>query len=492
LTSDIRTIGRHALVYGTGIAMGRLAGFIMLPIYTRFLTRADYGILELLTLTVDFIGTIAGVGLAAAVFKFYADAKDPTDKRRLISTAEITLVVLTLIACGAGLLASPVLGRAVLGVEGGAQYFRLFFVVYFLQAGEAIPLLYLRARNRSVAFVLLNVAKLVTALGLNIYFVVVLRLGVLGVLYSSLIAGTVFTTALSIYLVRAVGLGFSADKCRAMVRFGAPMVLWFLANFVLVFSDRYFLNHYRGGDSVGVYSLAYRFGMLISAFGFQPFNLVWAPQRFEIANRADGQDTIRRVFGYLSLLLGMAGVMVGLFAGEVIRIMAAPEFHAAARIVPVLIGGQILYHWVTFPNLSILITERTRVLGVLAVVTASIGLALNAVLIPRFGVMGAAIATLAAYAIRFTIVYVVAQRIHRFEYGWGFVTRAFVLFTGLMSIKLLAPISRIVPGLVLSSALAMLGIFVVYAWILDDRERRLLRELVAIIGERARGVRGRS
>lgn len=491
LSSDIRSIGKHALVYGTGIAVNRLAGFIMLPIYTRFLSPADYGILELVTLTVDFIGTIASIGIANAVFKFYADAVDPEDQRRMIGTAEMTLVALALLACLAGQLASPTLGRTILEADRGPLYFRLFFVIYLLQTCETIPLLYLRIANRSTVFVLVNVAKLIVALGLNIYFVVVLRLGVVGVLYSSLTASALFSTGLTIYLVRRVGLEFSRAACRTLVKFGAPMVLWFIGNFVVIFSDRYFLKHFSTDASVGVYSLAYRFAMLITAFGFQPFELVWAPQSFQIAKQPDGMDTIRRVFGYLTLLLCVVGLMIGLFSREVIRIMTDPAFASAARIVPLLLGAQIFYHWVTFPNLSLLITERTRTLGALAVLVVAVVVALNFALIPRYGAMGAASATLIAYAIRFLIVLTVAQRIYRLEYGWPLVARTLLLCSGLLVVKYLTPDTGILAGLALSSGLAALGLLLVYGWIMDARERALARDAMAVALTWARTFRTR-
>jgi len=477
VASEIRQLGKHAMVYGVGIAVGRLAGLIMLPIYTRFLTQADYGVLELLTVTVDFLGTIASVGIGSAVFKFYTDAETDDEKRALVSTASLALMGLTACLALLGFVGAPFLSDIVLGADGQARYFQLFFVIYLLQSIEAIPLLYLRARNRSVAFATINVVRLILSLSLNIYFVVHLRLGVPGVLYSSLITGAVFSSSLAAYLFRATGVRFVREHARRLLRFGAPMVAWFLSNFLIVFSDRYFLKNFAGAAAVGIYSVSFRFAILINAFGFRPFNLVWGPRRFEIAKRADGLDTIRKVFGYLNVILGLVAALIILFAGDAIRILTPAPFHVAARAIAPLVVAQVLYHLVAFPNLSMLLTERTRVLGSVAFVTAAIVLSLNYALIPRFGFMGAAYATLIAYGLRFIIVWAVAQRIHRLEYGWGHVATTYAVLGVPVAIKLLLPVWPLLPSIALSASLAVAGTAGLYSFVLTDTERAFARSM---------------
>lgn len=489
MSNDIRTIGKQTLIYGAGIVVGRLAGFLMLPIYTRFLTLSDYGILELLTTTVDFVGTIAAMGVAGAVFKFYVDEETEAGKHTVVSTAAIGLVTTTLVACSLGEAFSPFLSTTVLGQDGHALYFQLFFATHVFQTAENIPLLYLRARGRAVAFVAISVLRLLLALALNIYFVVVLRLGVVGVLYSSLIVSAVAATGLSAWLIRETGLRFDFGRFRRMLRFGAPMVLWSLGSFVVVFSDRYFLKHFAGTGTVGIYSLAYRFALLITALGFRPFSLVWGPQRFEIAKRHNGVATIRRVFGYVNLLLGFVALMIALFADEVIRVMAAPSFHPAAALVPTLLGAQILLHLVAFPNLSMLVTERTRVLAGLAAAAAVVVLVFNLVLIPRFGAWGAALATLGGYAVRFGLVYIVAQRIRPFEYAWPRVARVYLFFGGVLSAHAWLSPSGLPGSIAVSVTLALGCWLVVYLRVLNAGERAFIRETAARPFVRHRRIR---
>ena len=83
MSGKTKSLGKQSAIYGAGIVLGKLASFIMLPVYTRYLTPADYGVLELLSMTIDVIGMIAGIGIGSAVFKFYADEADEAGKREV-------------------------------------------------------------------------------------------------------------------------------------------------------------------------------------------------------------------------------------------------------------------------------------------------------------------------------------------------------------------------------------------------------------------------
>lgn len=474
MKSEIEKIGRHTAVYGAGIVVGKLASFVMLPIYTRFLTPADYGVLDLLSMTIDVIGMIAGIGLAAGVFKFYAEYETAAEKAEVVSTAAVAVIGLGVTTSALGILAAPQLTDMVLKEAGRPLYFRLFFLIYLCQAAEAIPLLLLRARQQSVRFVMINVARLVAMLSLNIYFVVVLRWGILGVLTSNLIVSAALATGLTTYLVRTVGTSFSRRKFRELALFGYPLVFWSVANFILVFSDRYFLNFFMGAAAVGIYSLAYKFAFVLSSFGSAPFRLVWEPQRFEIAKRADAQEIYRRVFLYLNITLGMVALGIALFAGDVLRIMADPEFLPARRVVPLVVCAQILFVWVAYANLGLFLENRTQVLGKIAVASVIAVMLLNLGMVPRWGVYGAAAATLTAYAGRFLLVYMGSQRAYRIDYGWQRIGLLYLVFGGMYLVRQAFDPLPVLVSVGVNLALVAGVTAFIYRYVLSGRERAFL------------------
>lgn len=469
---EIKKLGKHSLVYGFGIVASKLAGFLMLPIYTRLLTPSDYGILELLTTTVDLIGTITSLGLASAVFKFRSEQETEERRDLVVSTSQTALLALALVTSAAGFAAAPLLDQVVLGRAGRPLYFQIFFVIYFFQTAQDVPLLYLRAEERPFRYITASLSKLVLMLGLNIWFVVFLRLGILGVLWGNLFANAVVSTLLVAYTIRHAGAGFSTDLARSMAAFGGPLVVWSLANFVLVFSDRYFLRYYADTAAVGIYSLAYRFAMALTALGFQPFWMMWSQQRFEVAKRDDAQELFPRVFSYMNLSLGLIGLGIVLFVDEVVRVMSDPSFHPAYHVVPLLIAAQVIYHWVPFSNLGLFLEDRSQTMGKIGVLSAAVMVGLNFLFVPSFGVWGAAWATLLTYVIRYVLIYLTSQRVYEVDHGWPRIGRIMTLLVTAFGIEQLLAPEQLVPSVLTSAAIAATAIALVYFWVLDDEERK--------------------
>ena len=471
----MQKLGKHTLVYTSGIIIGKIASFVMLPVYTQYLTPADYGVLELLGMTVEVIGMITGVELVAGVFKFYSAEEDPAEKKAVISTAALGVAALATVTTLIGQAFAPALTSLIFDSEANVLYLRLYFLLFFLQSFEYVPLVLMRAENRSVLFVTINALKLVAMLSLNILFVVHLRMGIEGVLTSSIVTSAAVTLGLTPYLIRRVGIRFRMEKFRQMLRFGSPIVLWSLGSFILVFSDRFFLNHYADTSAVGIYSLAYKFAFVLSALAFAPFQTVWEAQRFEVAKRADAEETYARVFLYMNVVLGGLAVVLALFVRDFLSVMSAPAFVPAYRIVPLLIAAQIVFTWAAYWNLGLLISGKTQILAGGAIVLVPITLLLNYLLIPQFGIYGAAWATLAAYATRFLWVYLFAQRNYPIRYDWGDIAKLYGILGVAVALQFAFHPRHLPTSIGWSLGLLLMSIGLVYTVVLSADDRSTLK-----------------
>jgi len=343
MSTELKTIGKQTLVYTGGVVLGKVASFVMLPVYTRYLTPADYGVLELLGMTIEVIGLISGVGIMGAVFKFYHAEHNQAGKNDVISTAAFGVGAIAIAATLVGLIIAPDISQLTFGSEANLPYLQFYFLLFLFQNFEQVPLALIRAENRAGLFVTVNAIKLISMLSLNILFVVYLRMGIRGVLTSSILTSATVSMGMSAYAFRRVGFGFTRARFRMMLAFGLPLVPWWLGNFILVFSDRFFLNHYTNTSTVGIYSLAYKFAFLLNALAYGPFETIWTSARFEVAKRPDASEIYARVFFYLNVILGVLGLLLALFVRDFLSVMSAPAFLPAYRVVPFLIGAQVVF-----------------------------------------------------------------------------------------------------------------------------------------------------
>jgi O-antigen/teichoic acid export membrane protein len=461
------------MIYGVGVAVSRMAGFIMLPIYTRYLRPADYGVLELLSMTVDVIGLLTTMGLAATIFKFYAQVESARDKDEIVGSAWIMLAGVAAFVLVGGLLASPWLTELVFEPDVPARYFRLFFAIFLFQRLEMVPFLLLRARHMAVMFVILSIGRLLLQLSLSIYFVVIAQRGVEGVLLATLCTSAVSGSGLSIWLIRTVRLSFSRAKALAMLRFGYPLAVYALGNFAMIFSDRYFLNAFAGISDVGIYSLGYRFVGLLSAFAFTPFNQVWQPLRFELAAKPEAADVFPKIFTYMNVAGFSLAILISVFVMDVIRVMADPAFLLAYEPVSILLFATIMFNLVAFTSTGIMHTNRTWIMSYLAAWSVFCVIGLNLLLIPRFGYMGAAWASAGAYLLRYLAMHFFSQRAYPIRYEWARVFRLAYVFVAASLLRVCVGFAPMVAALVADVAIAGSALLAIWLAVLDADERRL-------------------
>lgn len=434
--AHLRSTFRHGLVYGLGMVAAKAVGFVMLPIYTRVLTPADYGVLELLGMTVDVLALVTGVGLTWSVTRYYWFYDDPARKDAVVSSALILMVVSFGLASAVALPFAADLARVVLGDPAHAGLVALAIAGFFLTSFVEIPLAWLRARQDSTRVVAVGIARLVLALGLNVLFLVVLEMGVAGVFYSTILASGAAGAYLAATTLGSTGLTFSGPVARKLLAYGAPIVAANVGSFAMHYSDRYFLRAHGSLEAVGLYSLAYKFAMLIAVFIANPFALIWAPKALEIdkTEGARAGPILRTILDHYVVVLVTAALAISLLAGDAIRVMASPEFHGAGATVPLLCLGILFFGYLQIAYIGPSIRERSDIIAAGAVVGGVVVLGANLLLIPRFQAWGAACATLAAFAAQFLVVRWGSERVYPLRYPRVRLVRPVVLAAGVYAL----------------------------------------------------------
>ena len=472
-------IGKHGLVYGGGIILSKAVAFIMLPVYTHYLTPADYGLLQLVDMVLEVASIVAGSRLGAGIFRYYHKANTPGKRRAVLSTALIVLVTSYATAATAILVFAPTISRVAFGSPEQVTLVRIGGLSLAFESLLLVPFAYLRLRDKSLFYVGVTTAKLVLQVSLNIVFVVALRLGAQGVLLSTLVANLLVGAALTIYVLKGVGLRLSGSAARDLLRFGIPFVGTQVATFIMTFGDRYFLRLDSGATTVGLYGLAYQFGFLLAQLGELPFSLVWEPARFEIANRPDRDELYSRAFIYFSIVLLTIGVLITLFVGDFLRIVAAPAFLPAGRLVPIILIAYVLQSWTVMHNIGMQVQERTEYYTLANWVGALVALAGYALLIPRLLGLGAALATVASFGVREWMVYALSQRLWPVHYRWTPVIRLSLLAISVGVVALLLPRFTVLWSL--AARAILLAAYFGALWhigVLSEDERRAIRRLL--------------
>lgn len=377
-------------VYGISAILRQAVGFLLLPVYTRYLTPQDYGIIGLLSVTVFFFELIFGARFANAVFRYYGD-EDINNKESVISTALISTIILSSVGVFVIGYNSDYLGDLVFREEGYSGYIKIYSVMLLATGIEYYGLMYLRILNKASSFFYISFTKLILQVGLNVYLIVVMKIGVMGFILSAVISTCLYAIGLTYYMFKKCGLGFDLHLFKMMFMYSFP--LW-LAGSVALFNNmgnRYFINIFSGLSDVGLFELGYKFASLILVLFWGPFNNWWQVERYKIFRSKEFGDNFQDVFYLVVVALSVLCVGSVYFSWSVIDVMASDEFEGAALGVAPLSFAVAAFCLAQFLEFNFLVSDRTNLLFIYKVFTGIVLVLLYFIIVPNYGFVGAGV-----------------------------------------------------------------------------------------------------
>jgi O-antigen/teichoic acid export membrane protein len=397
---------KHSSIYAIGNISRQLVGFIMLPIYTRFLTPADYGVIGLLTFAISLIDILFGARLVQAVPKFYHGEKDASIQNTVVSTALVITSVISAITTFIIIYNSSVTSNIIFGKTEYSDILAIYSTLVLTHAIENYGLLYIRIKQRPWLFLGFNLSKLVMQLSLNIWLLIFLEMGVMGIAISAAASSIIFATILATYTLIHTKINWDSIIAKNLVIFSWPLWLADFAGLYFGSANRYYMRIFASLDDIGLYELAAKFAAIISVLIWKPFNQYWQTERFDIYNNNDNPKTVyQSVFLGIATILIIAGLGISVLADPTIRIMSTPDYHHASVAVPILTLATVLYCLNGFLNFSQLVTDNTIWISKNNYLAAAIATIFFLLFIPPLGFLGAAIAYLCAVITQVALTY---------------------------------------------------------------------------------------
>jgi O-antigen/teichoic acid export membrane protein len=414
----LRTLLGHIVVYGLGNSGTRLIGFFLIPVYTRYLTPADYGVLALVGMLDQVLFILMNMGQSTALFRTYFGHENPEDRNTVLTTS-LWLIVLAALPIGLlALLLSQPLAWLLTGDSGYATWVMLGVGAVAFKTLGRLPFAVLRAREASRKYAGFSFARTAVALVLALMFVVGLHFGGRGVLLSQLVAELAMCAVLIPLTLRGLPLRFSRRDAGDLLGYGVYLVPSSVMSFLLHMSDRYFLKHYSTLAAVGLYALGYRFGEMIF-FAMSAFQLAWIQFLFANRKSPDAPVLYARVFTYVLASAGGLWLGLALFSEEVVTIMAAPAFRDAHRVIPWVAGAFLFQGLAAAGNVGMPLHKKVKYRPAIMMVIAALNLTLNFMLVPPLGAIGAAVAIFSSMAVKLLLELVVSYRLFAVPYEYG-------------------------------------------------------------------------
>lgn len=399
-----KTLLSNTFLISLGTFGSKLLTFVMVRFYTGVLTPADYGTADLIMQTANLLLPLVSLGITNGVFRFALDRKE--QRRSIFTIGFYTILVGSLIL----LAALPLLSNS----ESLREYTLLIGVYTLASCLHSLCAQYIRAEGKTALFAVQGIINTALVIGFNITFLLVFRMGVFGYVMSVVAADGICTLFLvlreklwKLWLPKPEG-----QLWNAMLRYSIPLIPATIFWWITSVSDRYMVAYFLGTDANGLYAVACKIPTVLTLLS-TIFMEAW---QFSAIQEATGDREVHirfytQVWSAFLAVMVMAGSVIIVLCRLEIRMLSTQQYYEAWKYIPTLSMAMVFSAFSSFMGSVYVVTEKSRLSLWTALWSALANIFLNSLLIPRIGIQGAAIATLASYVLCFAIRALTSRRL---------------------------------------------------------------------------------
>ena len=480
MKKDIFSTLKHTIIYSIGNVSIKVVGFILLPLYTSYLSVSDFGMLGLLEAFLQFGIAVFGFRLSTAMIRWIAGEKEIAKQKSIVFTALSTSSLLLIPVVAILLFFRVELSILFFDSDSFSRY---FLILIFTIPAELIFLFVvdiLRTREKSILYLIITLLKVITNLSLVVYFVTSLKMGVEGIILSQLIS-TLFLLLLSVpVFLNNIILKYNIKIAKEMLRYGFPLIFSTISLMLLTLADRFYLKFFYSLSDVGIYNLSYKIASVINVVVIQSFQLGFLPLAFKKYEEGEGHVFFIKILKYYSTILLLSIIVISIFSKEIIMLLSKnTDYYQAYYYVPVIAMSFYIKGIYYVFSLGLHFVKKTKYNSLIVFIGAVVNLLLNFLFVPKFGIWGATAASVLASIVLLLLFYYYSQREYRIEYD---IKRMFVLtVVGVVFILIGYYLNSFELFISLGSKFALLLFFPIVLYILNYFTNDELKEFRAML-----------
>lgn len=426
---QIKQLSKDSVIYGLGDALKRMVVFMLLPLYTRYLTPADYGRLELLMVTLNILFIISAQGMSTAFFRHYAFSKNELQRTELISTSYYYMIFSSFIVCGLLYQFSEPMSKLLFDESKSCPLLiKIIVFTGMFQTMSLIPFQLFRAKLQPVKYVTVSITGFLLQVALNVYFVVVLKIGINGVLLGNAISALLIVIVNVFLIKNSLILKFSFSRLKDLLKFGLPLISVGIFTWVMQFSDKYLLQKFASIHDVGLYSFGSRFANILTLVFIGPFAAAWGAYCFQIAATDNAKESFKTITTYFMFVLSFLGIGLIVLSPLVIKLIASAQFLGAHKVVMPLVCANMVYSMFYTLGLGINIVKKTHYYAYIMCMGAALNVILNITFIPKYGMLGAGFVSFVCYLVIMSVTYCISQKLYYIPFEKGRLLKLFSIF----------------------------------------------------------------
>jgi O-antigen/teichoic acid export membrane protein len=412
MSQYLRRLATTGAAYTAASVLSKLIAVALLPVYTRYLTPADYGAAEVLFAAAVSASIVVRLGLIEALLRFYYQAGEDPD-----AVVATSFAAMFWTATAGALIALPFaapLSDALLKTHDPGLVRIAIGGLWALTMFEYLLTLF-RLEERARAYFVTTIANVLLTIPVTVVLVVGVGDGASGLLIGSYATGAAFVIALIAVHRRRLSLLVDRALFGRLMRFGLPTMPAELSLYSLNFIDRVILVRYAGLAEAGLYSLAVKFAQAVNVL-VRGFQLAWPPLAYSIRDDDDARRAYALIVTWFVAACTFVVTGMWLLSRWIVRALAASDFFGSYKAIGLISTGVTLY---ALYMVLVVILGRTGFNFPATGAATAANIALNLALVPPLGIVGAGLALVASYVVVLVLMYAFTQRLFAVPYEWG-------------------------------------------------------------------------
>ncbi len=379
-----------------GEIVPKITGILLLPIFTRYLSTEDYGVLSYTSSLMIFIYILSSLSLNSYVLRNYFEYKDEEKRKKMLGNIVTFIFTFNIIfAIVGGILLY--FGFKLFGVKiNFYPYVTLSLVSNFIEVFAIIPLVICRVQEKALKFISITIGQATISILLSLVYIIIFKMGLvgryLGILSTNLIFFVVYITIIK----QEVIININKEEVKKALQFSLPLLPGALSFALLDVSDRLILEKFVSLGDMGIYSIAYTLGFGVNVIingGYRAFE----PTLFKNINEENFIDIFNDIKKkYMFFVISFAMIFI-FFSQELLALMTTEKFFVAQKIIPIIVITAIIKGLYVLYSVLVMAKNNTKLQSIAVIVGAFLSIVLNIIFIPKFGIVMAAISGTVGY-----------------------------------------------------------------------------------------------
>jgi O-antigen/teichoic acid export membrane protein len=412
MMQHLKKLGGETLLYALMNVGTKLIAFLMLPIYTLYLSTTEMGVFENIEALVSMLTFLVIFGTDNALAYYFFKTEDENEKELYVRNVLSIRLYIALILFLLFIVLGPFISSLFLGSAKYSQLFMLAGLVLVIDAVITLILTYYRFQFKAKKVAGLTIFRLFLVALVSYAFLRFFNLRVESVYLARLLSGFLIIVILVFPVIKFLRFKIDRDIVKLILIYGAPLVPASIAFWVITFANRFFLTQFESLESAGIYGVAMKFAAMISLLT-SSVQMAWRPYSLSIQKK-DNAPQIFANFSLIILAIGMLGLTVVATAAPLFvdLMVSSGDYKVASQYVAALSLGSFLSFYYLIISVGLFIKEKTKVISKYVMISSGISIILNIVLIPFLSIWGAVIALVLSYLFVNFVIFKKSQEVY--------------------------------------------------------------------------------